>query len=126
MSSARVGGSFEMNRQSQQLPAGFDDLCSFVDTWAWARESDRAKQRWTTDYEESKQFYNAMLPRLEAALSYLDGFDINHLPEPERRLLFLTLALAEVANAVEIYHTPEVPNALSPERYRPTHFDNRI
>lgn len=108
------------------LPEGFSDLAPFVADWALRHEADRANRRWTAHYEDSLRFYDAMLPRLEAALSYLDTWDFDALPPAQTHLLLLTLSLAEIANTVEVYKRPGVPNAFSTERYRPTVFPDRI
>ncbi|HJQ16268.1 MAG TPA: hypothetical protein VJ859_04650 [Allosphingosinicella sp.] len=108
------------------LPRGFEELAPFVEEWSLAHEVDRARKRWDSPVEESRRFYDAMLPRLDEALVYLDGFDLNALPPPETRLLFLAFSLAEIANTIEVYQQPGVPNAFSAERYRPTIFPDRI
>lgn len=111
---------------AQLLPKGFEELAPFVEEWSLAHETDRAKKRWNSPVEESRRFYDAMLPRLDEALVYLDGFDLDALPPPEKRLLFLTFSLAEIANTIEVYQKPGVPNAFSAERYKPTIFPDRI
>ena len=108
------------------LPQSFVDLEPFVEEWSLAHETDRARKRWNSSLEEAQRFYDAMLPRLNEALIYLDGFDLNALPSPEKRLLFLAFSLAEIANTIEVYQQPGVPNAFSAERYKPTIFPDRI
>jgi selenocysteine lyase/cysteine desulfurase len=102
------------------LPAGFAELEPFVVEWAVARSSERASKRWASDMDEINGFYVAMLSHLESALDHLDAFDLDTMPERERRLFHLTLSLAEIAGAVEVYGQPRVPYAFSPERYMPT------
>jgi hypothetical protein len=100
------------------LPKHFEDLEPFAD-WALASEVSRSRKRWSSSMEDITRFYDAMTGRLVAAIEHLDRFDIDALPEPEDRLMSLALSLAEIANAVEIYGQPGVPNAFSPERYVP-------
>jgi len=107
----------------KSLPAGFGELEPFVADWAVARSSKRATKRWASDMDEINSFYTAMLSHLESALDHLDTFDLDTMPEPERRLFHLTLSLAEIAGAVEVYAQPRVPYAFPPERYRPTESD---
>lgn len=106
--------------RAQSLPAGFEDLEVFVAKWALPREIDRIRTRWTSPMEELRRFYDAMRPRLDAIIEHLNKFDLNQLSEPDRRLLHLSLSLAEIADAVEIYGASEVPYAFDPFRYPPS------
>jgi hypothetical protein len=105
------------------LPTGFVDLEMFVPKWALARESDRIKERWSSSIEDIRHFYDAMVLRLDAIIDYLNKFALDDLPEPDRQLFYLTLSLAEVADAIEAFGTPEVPYSLDPSRYIPTESD---
>jgi len=104
----------------QVLPSEFNDLEIFVPKWALAKESERIRERWTSSMDDIRRFYDAMVPRLEAIIAYLNEFALNDLPEAAKQLLYLALSLAEVADAVEAYGTPEVPYSLDPARYVPT------
>ena len=102
----------------QLLPSGFSDLEPFAD-WALAGESDRLQKRLASSMEEIQGFYSAMLDRIEDALEYLNGFSLDELPEPEQRLLNMTLSLAEVWVAVELYKQPDHPFGLDMRRFVP-------
>jgi selenocysteine lyase/cysteine desulfurase len=102
---------------SRLLPVGFEDLEPFVETWAFARQAERAHKRWSSDLEEITVFYDAMTSRIEAALDHLDRFDLDAMAPPERRLLYLALSLVEASSAVEVYRQPSSPYAFSPDRY---------
>ena len=69
--------------------------------------------------EDIQGFYSAMLERIEDALEYLNGFSLDELPEPEQRLLNMTLSLAEVWVAVELYKQPDHPFGLDMRRFVP-------
>src|SRR5712691_12142500 len=97
------------------LPDQFQDLEPFVETWALATETDRNRKRLSSTMEEIQTFYNALVPRMEAILEYLNQFplakmpeDVQTLPEETRRLFYLALSLAEVTTAVELYKQPGV------------------
>ncbi len=98
-----------------QLPEEFADLERFID-WSLPTERERNARRLASSIEEIKELYQAMVPRTEAILEYLDRFELGKLPEREQRLLNLTLALAEVANAVELYKNPAVIDGFDPKR----------
>ena len=100
------------------LPPGFAELEPFVD-WALAAESERLQQRLAASMEEIQAFYSAMLERIEEALEYLNGFPLDQMPEPEQRLLHMTLSLAEVWVAVELYKQPDHPFGLDMRRFVP-------
>lgn len=108
---------------NMSLPPGFEELEPFVAGWALARSSERASKRWSSGMEEINCFYIAMLAHLESALDHLDKCALGAMPECERRLFHLTLSLAEIAGAVEVYAQPRVPFAFAPERYMPTDLD---
>ena len=100
------------------LPSGFSDLEPFAD-WALAGESDRLQKRLASSMEEIQEFYSTMLDRIEDALEYLNGFSLDELPEPEQHLLNMTLSLAEVWVAVELYKQPDHPFGLDMKRFVP-------
>ena len=102
----------------QLLPPGFADLEPFVD-WALAGETERLQKRLASSMEEILAFYSAMLDRTEESLEYLNGFSLDDLPEPEQRLLNMTLSLAEVWVAVELYKQPDHPFGLDMRRFVP-------
>ena len=87
-----------------QLPDKFSPLNSFVTTWALPTRAMRFQKRVTSKFEDIKQFYDAMLPRMDDIVQHLNTFPIAdraNLPAPERDLLLLALSLMEVAISVE-------------------------
>ncbi len=67
--------------------------------------------------DEISALYNALLPRLEEILAYLDQFSLEEMPQDALRLLFLTLSLAEVSIGVELFHEPKVTGGCDPARF---------
>lgn len=103
------------------LPQDFKDLEPYV-MWALPTERARSRKRLASSMEEIRAFYDTMLERVEPAIEYLNGFDLEALPEAELKLLNMTLALAEVANAVELFKTqPGVIDGFDPERFLAMH-----
>lgn len=105
-----------MNQHS--LPPAFADLEPFIG-WSLDSETARLEKRLASPMEEIHAFYSAMLGRVEEALEYLNGFPLEQLPEPEQRLLNMTLSLAEVWVAVELYKQPDHPFGLDMRRFAP-------
>jgi hypothetical protein len=70
---------------------------------------------------EIQAFYDAILPRGDAIIQYLNQFALEEMPQQEKRLFHMILALAEVANAVELFKEPGVIDGFDPERFLPMH-----
>ena len=97
------------------LPAGFEELEPFVSYWAVAGQNERRHQRCDTTLEEIRRFYDAMLPRADAAMQYLEAFPLRQMPGPEARLMRLVLSLAQASMSIEIQGGARVPHAPWPD-----------
>jgi hypothetical protein len=95
------------------LPEQFEDLEPFIE-WALATESQRAAKRVASTIEEIRLFYDTMLPRMKVIVPCLNEFPLDQMPADARRLFHMTLSLAEVANAVELYGQPGVVDGFDP------------
>ena len=100
------------------MPPAFAELGPFVD-WSLDSESERLEKRLVSSMEDIQAFYSVMLGRIEEALDYLNGFPLDQLPGPEQRLLNMTLSLAEIWVAVELYKQPDHPFGLDMRRFVP-------
>lgn len=102
------------------LPEAFEDLVPWLD---WALDSERARtaKKMAASMEELRALYDAMMPRMEEIIAYLDGVPSADRPPPAHRLYLLTLSLVEVANLVEIYKRREVIEACDPLHFNPQH-----
>ncbi|HEY1635515.1 MAG TPA: hypothetical protein VGF64_12210 [Acidimicrobiales bacterium] len=92
------------------LPSEFADLGAFAD-WALPTERGRYAKRLCSTMDELQAFYDAAFPRLEAAASYLEQFDLNALPEDAKRLLWLFCALVTASFPVEVWRQARVPDS---------------
>jgi hypothetical protein len=99
-----------------QLPSGFSDLERFAD-WMLSTSVERNSKRLRSSMDEINALYNALLPKLEEILAYLDKFSLEEMPQDAQRLLFLSLSLAEVSIAVELFHEPKVTGGCDPARF---------
>jgi hypothetical protein len=70
---------------------------------------------------ELQAFYDAMLPRMEAVIAYLNQFPLDAMPADAQRLLSLTLSLAEVSTAVELFKQPSVADGYDASRFVALH-----
>ena len=99
------------------LPEDFRDLEGWTD-WCLETEKERSDRRQASSFEDVRAFYDAMLPRVEAALAYLDSFPMDAMPPNEWRLFLLTLSLAEVAPAIEAFGQVSVVDGFDIARVR--------
>jgi len=107
--------------ESIQLPAGFEALQGFAETWALPTADQRLHNRMARSMEEIQRFYDAMMPCIQPALAHLDTFGLDNLPPSEQCLFQLVLASAEAGLAVEVYRAPNLPLAPSAGRFKVTH-----
>ena len=90
----------------RRLPEAFADLEPFAATWCLATEPERWAQRVSSTLDDLQAFYDAALPRAEAAIAHCDEHDLAALPPEVTRLLQLLHSLALVSYAVEVWRQP--------------------
>jgi len=91
------------------LPAEFADLEPYAD-WDLATEPERYAKRLASSMAKMQAFYDAAFPRLEEAMTYLDKFPLDELPDDARSLLHLMQSLIMVSFPVEAWKQPKVPD----------------
>jgi hypothetical protein len=101
---------------NSQLPSEFSNLERFAD-WMLPTSVERNRKRLASSMDEINALYNALLPRLEEILAYLDRFSLEEMPQDAQRLLCLCLSLAEISIAVELFHEPKVTGGCDPVRF---------
>jgi hypothetical protein len=92
------------------LPAAFADLEPFSD-WCLELERERYAKRLSSTMEEMQAFYDAAFPRLEAAMEYLDQYELGALSDDAKHLLWLCYSLVNVSFPVEVWRQPYVPDS---------------
>lgn len=106
------------------LPSSFADLAPLAEKWSLATQNQREVCRRTSTPTEIRALYDALLPRMDMILDYLNQFALDHLPTEAQRLMYLTLSLAEVAPYVECYGSnPWVPDSFEDTRMAAVHGD---
>ena len=93
------------------LPAEFAELEPYVAEWSLATEGERYAKRLATSMEEHEAFYDAVFPRLEAALAYLDQYEYPDLPDDAKTLLNLLYSLVNTSFPVEVWRQARVPDS---------------
>ncbi|MEB3019535.1 hypothetical protein [[Mycobacterium] crassicus] len=92
------------------LPADFADLQPHID-WDLATEPERYAKRLASTMAEMQTFYDAAFPRLQDAITYMDKFDLDDLPEDARTLMHLMQSLVMVSFPIEAWKQPRVPDS---------------
>ena len=100
--------------EKQTLPGEFNDLEIWCDSWCHSNTNDRNAARYAHSMDQINAFYDALLPRAEAALDYLSQFQLGELPEDAQHLMHLMLSLAEIGPAVEWFGQPQVIDGYDP------------
>jgi hypothetical protein len=92
------------------FPAGFEHLDGFSQ-WVTSHDEDRIAKRLDVPFEETVAFYDAVLPHVSPAMAYLATRPVDNPSIEDTNLVNLLKTMAEVANAVEIYHQGAIPDA---------------
>ncbi|XVQ15743.1 hypothetical protein ACQP1W_25480 [Spirillospora sp. CA-255316] len=100
-----------MSTTTRSLPEQFSELEPFVADWARPTRQERYDMRLSKTFEELAEFYDAIAPRAEEAIEYLNGLDLNDLPEDATRLLQLLYSMILVSYAVNVFMQPRIPDS---------------
>ena len=101
------------------LPATFADLVPYVAEWSLEMERDRAVKRVSTDIDELRRFHDALSPRMEAIIEYLNTFpnDPEALPGPAKRLFNLARMAMEASAPIDLgWSTPDIEDVFPMDR----------
>jgi len=95
------------------LPRGFEELAPFVEEWGDLETQDeRYRRRQKLPMKRLDAYYDAVTPRLQAIFDHLDSFPFGEpLPPPEALLFRVVMGMTEVAQAVEVFGQPTVPQS---------------
>lgn len=92
------------------LPPEFADLERFSD-WCLGSERERYAKRLGTTMRDMQQFYDAITPRAEEAISYCDKFPLDDMPDDVLNLMHLLYSMIMVSFPVECWKQPRVPDS---------------
>ncbi len=93
------------------LPQPFSDLQPFVADWALQTRAERYEARLSKPFDELVRFYDAIAPRAEEAVAYLNGLDIDDLPEDAATLLHMVYSMILVSYAVNVFKQNRIPDS---------------
>ncbi len=100
-----------MSQRPTLLPDEFADLEPFAADWVLRTERERYARRLASSMDQMQAFYDATFPRTQAAVKYLNQFELDNLPEQAQNLLCLLYSLVMVSFPVEVWKQPHVPDA---------------
>ena len=124
MTKERHSDQGNLKPMRSSLPEPFADLESLAADWSLATQREREEKRLASTADDLKAVYDALLPRLDAMLEYLNASRLDALPADAQRLFFLTLSFAEIAPFVECYRgEPRVPDSFDESRFHALHAD---
>ena len=93
------------------LPQAFSDLQPFVADWALPTRAQRYEARLSKPFDELVAFYDAVAPRAEEAIAYLNGLDIDDLTDDATTLLHLLYSMILVSYAVNVFKQNRIPDS---------------
>lgn len=93
------------------LPPQFADLERWVADWARPTRQERYDMRLSKKYVELEEFYDAVAPRAEEAIDYLNTRDITDPADEDARLMQLLYSMILVSYAVNVFMQPRIPDS---------------
>ena len=100
--------------ETSQLPPIFAELAPFVAHWACPTTNERVRARSLLPQEDIQAFYDAMVPRLDEAIDYIDSVGLHTLTPEAATLTRLVLGLGQASIAIEIHGAPIKPGTVFP------------
>jgi hypothetical protein len=92
------------------LPTEFADLEPFAARWCLPTEPQRLAARLSSSMDDMHAFYDAVTPRADDAMTYLDQFPLHDLSDEATNLLHLLYSMIQVSFPVECWSQPNVPD----------------
>ena len=93
------------------LPKEFVDLEPFATDWCLPSERERLAKRYASAMADMQAFYDAITPRAEAAMTYLDQYTLDNLPPEALNLMHLLYSMIMVSFPVECWRQPRIPDS---------------
>jgi hypothetical protein len=95
----------------------FKALEPFIAIWGLPTLEQRRERRINSTLDELRQFHDAVIPRLEEIVAFLNQFPVDRIPEAHKTLSYMTLALCEIDDPVNKWHSVILEEALDPRRF---------
>ena len=100
------------------LPTDFADLAHYVLEWALPTEKARHQKRLASSLEVVTEFNNALYPRMDSIIAYLNRFPLDAMPPETINLLNLARAYMETSHPVDLgWPTTDLEDAFPSDRF---------
>jgi hypothetical protein len=93
------------------LPSQFSDPEPYAAKWCLPTERQRFAMRMASTMDEMQAFYDAFVPRAEAAIAHCEKFPLDDMPDDAQRLLQLLYSLVMVSFPIEAWRQPHIPDS---------------
>ena len=103
---------------ASRLPSAFTELEPFVPRWVWDNTDERVAARSASSLEEIRAFYDAMVPRLDEAIDFIDNIGLDALTPEAATLTKLVLGVGQASIAIEVHGAPIKPGTVFPHGIR--------
>ena len=91
-----------MTTAATNLPPAYADLQPFAAEWMLGNEKARYDKLLRTSMDELRAFYDAMLPRMEDIILFLNQYPLDAMPEDVHHLFDLAMTFMETAHPVDL------------------------
>ncbi len=100
-----------MTAATALLPEQFADLEPFARIWSLQTGQERWEQRLRSTMPDLQAFYDAVFPRAEAIMAYLDPLPLGDLPDRALNLMRMLYSLSIVSMATDLFKQPKTPDS---------------
>ena len=84
----------------------FSGLNEFVAGWGLPTAHERLIKRSEASMAEIESFYEAIVPRLEEIITFLNRYPVDQIPRDYLPLAYTALAACEIDDAVNVWKSP--------------------
>jgi hypothetical protein len=107
-----------MTASSTALPPAYADLAPFTGEWLLRNEKARYDKLLRTRMDELRVFYDAMLPRMEEIILFLNRYPLDAMPEDVQNLFDLAMTFMETAHPVDLrWKTTDIDDKFPADRF---------
>ena len=96
----------------------FDDLQKWIELWGLPHAHDRLARRVDSELSDLQAFHEAVSPRLETIIDYLNQFPVDGIPAADQPLAWMALAICEVDDALHTWKANNLDFISDPVSWR--------
>ena len=102
----------------RKIIADFSELQPYIERWGLVTAAERLQLRVDMNLDDLQEFYDAVSPHLQALIEHLNQHPINEIPESDKPLAYMALALCEVDDAIHMWKASNLEYISDPVRWR--------